>query len=64
VGHRSGPGKFFTVPVSDKKKLCKLCGIFTGKIFKIYFGNVFSMENDFLDHATFTKFFSDPVKEP
>jgi len=47
-----------------KKNLCELCGIFTGKIFKIYFSNVFSMENDFLDHAACTKFFSEPVQEP
>jgi len=33
------------------------------KIFKIYFSNVFSMKNYFLDHAAFTNFFSDPVQE-
>jgi len=33
------------------------------KIFKIYFSNVFTMENYFLDHAAFTKFFSDPARE-
>jgi hypothetical protein len=42
---------------------CELYGIFTGKILKIFFSNVFSRENDFLDHATFTNFFSDPVQE-
>jgi hypothetical protein len=59
-------------PTHKKQKLCrslikKICAnfaeIFTGKIFKIYFGNVFSMENDFLDHAAFTKFFSDQFQE-
>ena len=30
------------------------------KIFKIYFNNMFSMENDFLDHAAFTNFFLGP----
>jgi len=46
-----------------KKNLCELYGIFTGKILKIFFSNVFSRENDFLDHAAFTKFFSDTVQE-
>ena len=61
--HTADPQKPEIVPASDKKNLCELCGIFTGKIFKIYFSNVFSMENVFLDHAVFTKFFFDPVQE-
>jgi len=43
--------------------LCELCGIFTGKIFKIYFSNAFSTENYYLNHSTSAKFFSYLVQE-
>jgi hypothetical protein len=48
---------------SLKKNLCELCGILTGKIFKIYFCNAFSTENYYRKHSTSAKFFSHLVQE-
>ncbi len=61
--HAADPQKTETVTGSDKKNLCELCGIFTGKIFKIYFSNAFSTENYYLNHSTSAKFFSYLVQE-
>jgi hypothetical protein len=45
------------------KKFVRTLWNFYWKNFKIYFSNVFSIENDFLDHAACTKFFSHTVQE-
>ena len=62
VGHRPGPGNFFTVPDSVEIFFAKFAGKFS-KNFN-FFSNTFSTKNYFLDHATSAKFFSDPVQEP
>jgi hypothetical protein len=63
-GKPVGPGKiFYYARTLLKKFLRESAGKFFKKI-KIYFSNVFSMENDFQDHSASVKFFPDPVQEP